>query len=111
MIRVAVIGGTNFICDGMMLVSRYSDYDALLVSYMSCTMLTECALGLNSDFAKAFVENKPIFVLKDGLQYKKIEDKTVFQMYSVYRRTLQSFGVKFIDSVRIDKYGNWKYSR
>ncbi len=111
MIRVAVIGGTDCLCDGIKLVSKYGEYDILLVSYMSCTMLAECAIGLNRDFAKAFLENKPIYVLKNGLQYKKIQDKAVFQLYSVYRRTLQSFGVKFIDSVRIDEYGNWNYNR
>lgn len=106
MIKVAVIGGTNCLTENMALVSKYSEYDILLVSYMSCTMLSQCALGLNEDFANAFLENKQIYVLKSGLEYKKIIDKAVFQMYSVYRRILQSFGVKFIESVnniRIDK--------
>lgn len=99
MIRVAVIGNTNCICDNMSLVSKYTDYDILLVSYMSCTMLAQCALGLNEDFSKAFLKNKPIYVLNSGLEYKEIIDNKVFQMYSVYRRVLQSFGVKFIESV------------
>lgn len=106
MIKAAVIGNTNCLCDNMALVSKYSDYDVLLVSYMSCAMLAQCALGLNEDFAKAFLNNKPIYVLKNGLQYKKVSDKAVFQLYSVYRRTLQSFGVKFIESakdIRTDK--------
>lgn len=98
MINVAVIGNTNCLCKDMKMVSKYSDYDILLVSYMSCTMLAECALGLNDDFADAFLKNKPVFVLKNGLQYTKISDKVVYQMYSVYRRTLQSFGVNFINS-------------
>ena len=106
MIQVAVIGGTDCLCDSMKLVSKYGDYDILLVSYMSCTMLAKCALGIDDDFAKAFLNNKPIYVLKNGLQYKKISDKAVFQLYSVYRRTLQSLGVKFIESakdIRTDK--------
>lgn len=106
MIKAAVIGGTNCLCENMALVSKYCDYDILIVSYMSCTMLAQGALGLNEDFAKAFLNNKPIYVLNSGLEYKKIIDKAVFQMYSVYRRVLQSFGVKFIESVnniRIDK--------
>lgn len=113
MIRVAVIGNTNCLCDNMKLVSKYDDYDILLVSYMSCTMLAECALGLNDDFAVAFLKDKPICVLNSGLQYKKIIDKAVFQMYSVYRRKLQSFGVKFIESVnniRNDK-NDYRYSK
>lgn len=100
MIQVAVIGGTDCLCDNMSLVSKYGDYDILLVSYMSCTMLANCALGLDDDFAKAFLNNKTVYVLKTGLQYKKISDKAVFQLYSVYRRTLQSFGVKFIESAK-----------
>lgn len=99
MIRVAVIGNTNFLCDNMTLVSKYDDYDILLVSYMSCTLIAKWALGLDEDLVKAFINNKPIYVLNNGLQYKTIKDKAVFQMYSVYRRTLQSFGIKFIDSV------------
>lgn len=99
MIRVAVIGNTNCLCNNMTLVSKYDDYDILLISYMSCTMLAKWALGLDDDFTKAVLNNKSIYVLNGGLQYKKIKDKAVFQMYSVYRRTLQSFGVKFIDSV------------
>lgn len=98
MINVAVIGNTNCLCNGMRLVSKYYDYDILLVSYMSCTMLAECALGLNNDFADAFLRNKPVFVLKNGLQYNKMSDKIVYQMYCTYRRTLQGFGVKFINS-------------
>ena len=106
MIKTAVIGCTNCLGHNMSLVSKYSDYVILIVSYMSCTMLAQCALGLNEDFVIAFLKNKPIYVLNGGLEYKKIIDKAVFQMYSVYRRTLQSFGVKFIESVnniRIDK--------
>lgn len=106
MIKVAVIGNTNCISNNMALVSKYSDYDILIVSCMSCTMLANCALGLDDDFANAFLKNKQIYVLKSGLEYKRIADKAVFQMYSVYRRALQSFGVKFIESVnniRIDK--------
>lgn len=106
MIRVAVIGNTNCLCDNMKLVSKYDDYDILLVSYMPCTMLAKWALGLDDDFTKAALDNKPIYVLNSGLQYKKIKDKAVFQMYSVYRRTLQSYGVKFVDSannIRNDK--------
>ncbi len=99
MIKVAVIGGTNCLRDDMTLVSKYSDYDILIVSYMPCTMLAQCALGLNDDFARAFLNKKQVYVLSDGMQYKKIYDKVVFQMYSVYRRKLQSFGVKFIKSV------------
>lgn len=98
MIKVAVIGNTNCLCDDMRLVSKYSDYDVLLVSYMSCTMLAECALGLNTDFEMAFLKNKKVFVLKNGLQYTKINDKIIYQMYCTYRRKLQSFGVKFINS-------------
>ena len=98
MIRVAVIGSTDFLNDKMKLVSPYSDYDVLIVSYMSCTMLSEWALGLSEEFAYAFLNNRPVYVLKNGLQYKKIGDKAVYQMYSVYRRVLQSFGVKFIES-------------
>lgn len=99
MIRVAVIGNTNCLCNNMTLVSKYDDYDILLISYMSCTMLAKWALGLDDDFVKAVLNNKQIYVLNDGLQYKKIKDKNTFQMYSVYRRTLQSFGVKFVESV------------
>lgn len=99
MIKVAVIGNTNCLCDTMTLVSRYDDYDILLVSYMPCTMLAKWALGTDEDFTRAILNNKKIYVLKNGLQYKKISDKTMFQMYSVYRRTVQSFGVKFIESV------------
>ena len=58
MIRVAVIGGTNCLCEGMTLVSKYDDYDVLIVSYMSCTMLAGCSLGLDEDFAKAFLKTK-----------------------------------------------------
>lgn len=97
MIKIAVIGGTNCLCENMTLVSKYSDYDILLISYMSCTMLAQCALGINEDITRAFLNNKPVYVLKSGLQYKKIIDKEVFQMYSIYRRKLQSFGVKFVD--------------
>lgn len=100
MIRVAVIGYTNCLDDNMSLVSKYNEFDVLLVSYMSCTMLAQCALGLDEVFVKAFLKNKPIYVLKSGLEYKRIIDKTVFQMYSVYRRVLQSFGVKFIESAK-----------
>ena len=99
MIKVAVIGNTNCLCENMTLVSKYDDYDILLVSYMPCTMLAKWTLGLDDDFAKAVLNNKPIYVLNSGLQYKKIKDKAVFQMYSVYRRTLQSFKIKFIESV------------
>ncbi len=97
MIKTAVIGGTNCLGDNMTLVSKYSDYEILLVSYMSCTMLAQCALGINEDFARAFLKNKQIYVLKSGLEYKKIMDKAVFQLYSSYRWRLQTFGVKFID--------------
>ena len=100
MIRVAVIGGTNCLCDGMTLVSKYDDYDVLIVSYMSCTMLARCSLGLDCDFARAFLKDKPIYVLKSGLQYKKICDKIVYQMYCTYAQRLKSFGVKFIESVK-----------
>ena len=98
MIRVAVIGGTDCLGDNMKLVSKYGDYDVLLFSYMSCTMLAQCALGLNEDFARAFLNNRRIYVFSQGLQYKRLEDKNFFQMYSVYRRKLQSFGVRFINS-------------
>lgn len=98
MIRVAVIGSTSFVSGDLKLVSKYSDYDALVVSYMSCTMLAKCALGIDEDFAGAFLNNKKIYVFSDGLQYKRINDKIIFQMYSIYRRALQSFGVKFINS-------------
>lgn len=114
MIKIAVIGGTDCIGKDMCLVSKHDDYDILIVSYMSCSMLAKWALGIDEDFEKAFLNNKPVFVLKDGLQYKRIIDKAVFQMYSVYRRILQSYGVKFIESInsiRIDKYyDNW-YSK
>ena len=76
-------------------------------------MLAKWALGIDEDFTRAILNDKPIYVLNSGLQYKKIKDKAVFQMYSVYRRTLQSFGVKFIDSVnsiRNDKY-DYRYSK
>ncbi|MEE1043719.1 MAG: hypothetical protein UH854_07110 [Clostridia bacterium] len=99
MIKVAVIGGTNCLDENMCLVSKYDYYDVLIVSYMSCTMLAKWALGIDEDFTRAILNNKPVYVLKNGLQYKKIVDKTVFQMYSVYRRTLQSFGIKFIESI------------
>ncbi len=101
MIRAAVIGSTNCIGEIFKLVSKYDNYDILIVSYMSCTMLAECALGLNSDFARALTEDKPIYVLKSGLEYKKIKDKAVFQMYSVYRWKLQNLGIKFVDKVDI----------
>ncbi len=99
MIRVAVIGNTNCLIDTMTLVSKYDDYDILLVSYMPCNILAKWALGLDDDFIRAILNDKRIFVLNSGLQYKKIKDKAVFQMYSVYRRMLQGFGVKFVDSV------------
>lgn len=100
MIRVAVIGSTDFLTPDMTLVSKYSDYDILVVSYMSCTMLANCALGTDEDFARAVLNKRKIYIFSDGLQYKRISDKVVYQMYSVYRRTLQSFGVKFIKSVK-----------
>ncbi len=87
MIRVAVIGNTNCLCDNMCLVSKYDNYDVLLVSYMSCTLIAKWALGMDDDFAKAVLNNKPIYVLNNGLQYKEIKDRAIFQMYSVYRRT------------------------
>lgn len=99
MIKVAVIGGTDCLNENMNMVSKYDDYDVLVISYMSCSMLAKCALGMDEDFERAFLNNKPIYVLKAGIQYKKIIDNTVFQMYSVYRRRLQSFGVKFIESI------------
>lgn len=105
MIRVAVVGCTNCIGDNMKMVSPYGDYDLLLVTYMSCTMLARFALGVDDVFAGAFLKDKPVYVLKSGLEYKRIKDKAVFQMYSVYRRKLQSFGVRFVDTVneiRID---------
>ena len=100
MIKVAVIGSTNCLCEGMTLVSQYADFDVLLVSYMSCTMLARCSLGLDCDFARAFLKDKPIYVLKSGLQYKKICDKIVYQMYCTYAQRLKSFGVKFRESVK-----------
>lgn len=106
MINVAVIGNTNCLCNDMNMVSKYSDYDILLISYMSCTMLAECALGLNEDLTDAFLKNKPVFVLKNGLQYTKINDKIIYQMYCIYRRKLQSFGVKFINSAEEIKHDN-----
>ena len=98
MIKVAVIGGTDFMTDNMCLVSKYEDYDILVVSYMSCTMLAKCALGLDEDFVRALLNKKRIYVLSQGLQYKKIDDRIIFQMYSVYRRNLQGYGVRFINS-------------
>ncbi len=106
MIRVAVIGGTDCLECNMTLVSKYSDYDILLISYMSCTSLAKYALGTDVDFETAFLKNKPVYVLKKGLQYKKISDKILYKMYCAYMYKLKSFGVKFIDSVsdiRIDK--------
>ena len=100
MIKVAVIGGTNCLVQGMELTSKYDDYDILIVSFMSCTMLAGCSLGLDNDFAKAFLNNKPIYVIKSGLQYKRICDKVVYQMYCTYAQRLKSFGVKFIESVK-----------
>jgi len=100
MIKVAVIGGTNCLLEDMTLTSKYDDYDILIVSYMSCTMLASCSLGLDKDFEKAFLNNKPIYVLKNGLQYKRICDKIVYQMYCTYAQRLKSFGVKFVESVR-----------
>ncbi len=98
MIKVAVIGNTNCLCPHMSLVSKYSDYDVLLVSYMSLKMLAECALGINEDFCTAFLKNKPIYVLKDGVRYKSVSDIIVYRMYCGYCQKLKSFGVKFVNS-------------
>ncbi len=98
MIRVAVVGGTNYLSYPLELVSEYEDYDVLLFSYMPLKTLGECALGINEHLCRAFFENKPVYVLSDGLQYKKICDKIIHQMYCTYAQRLKNFGVKFINS-------------
>lgn len=98
MTRVAVVGGTNCLTDKLCLVSIYDDYDVLLFSYMPVKMLGECALGINEAVCTAFCRNKPVYVLKDGLQYKKICDEVVYQMYCTYAQRLKYLGVKFINS-------------
>ena len=98
MIRVAVVGNTDCLPENFELVSKYEDFDVLLISYMPLKMLGECALGINEDLCRAFLKNKPVYVLKSGLVYKKIFDRDIFQLYCTYAQGLKRFGVKFIDS-------------
>ena len=95
--RVAVIGGTNCIGNNTTLTPLYSEYDVLIINYLSCNMLAETALGFENAITKALINNKPVYVLKSGLKFKNISNKTLFEKYNTYFKTLISYGVKLIN--------------
>ena len=95
--RVAVIGGTNCIGNNTTLTPLYSEYDVLIISYLSCNMLAETALGIENAITKALINNKPVYVLESGLKFKNISNKALFEKYNTYFKTLISYGVKLIN--------------
>ena len=95
--RAAVIGGTNCIGNNTTLTPIYSEYDILIVSYLSCNMLAVAALGIENEITKAMINDKPVFVLESGLRYKSISNKALFEKYNSYFKTLISYGVKLIN--------------
>ena len=95
--RVAVIGGTNCIGNNLILTPLYADFDILIVSYLSCNMLAETALGIENAITKSLIDNKTVYVLKYGLRFKNISNKAVFEKYNSYFKTLISYGVKLIN--------------
>ena len=95
--RAAVIGGTNCIGNNTTLTPLYSEYDILIVSYLSCNMLAEAALGIENEITKALINDKPVYVSESGLRYKSISNKALFEKYNSYFKTLISYGVKLIN--------------
>lgn len=95
--RVAVIGGTYCIGNNLTLTPLYSEFDILIVSYLSCNMLVETALGIENAITKSLINNKQVYVLKSGLRHKNISNKAVFEKYNSYLKTIISYGVKVID--------------
>ena len=95
--RAAVIGGTNCIGNNTTLTPLYSEYDILIVSYLSCNMLAETALGIENEITKALINNKQVYMLESGLKFKNICNKALFEKYNSYFKTLVSYGVKLIN--------------
>ena len=95
--RAAVIGGTNCIGNNTTLTPLYSEYDVLIISYLSCNMLAETALGIENAITKALINDKPVYVSESGLRYKSISNKALFEKYNSYFKTLISYGVKLIN--------------
>ena len=95
--RAAVIGGTNCIGNNLILTPLYADFDILIVSYLSCNMLAETALGIENAITKSLIDNKTVYVLKYGLRFKNISNKALFEKYNSYFKTLISYGVKLIN--------------
>lgn len=97
MIKAAVIGGTECLCDKLALTPMWEDYDILIINYMPINLLVKTASGFETEILKAIKHNKSVYITKQSTNHLIKLPKPLILLYNSHISTLISFGVKLIN--------------
>ncbi|MPQ42898.1 TIGR02536 family ethanolamine utilization protein [Clostridium tarantellae] len=83
------------------------DCDALVISNLNLTGLSNLALGTSVSQEESFIlkmimQGKKIFLMKDGIEYRRYKQtapKVLYNKYINYEEELRTFGVQVIDKI------------
>lgn len=89
------------------------DYGDVLVTQLSANCMAQIALGMAGDSSSACIlqslmEGRRVFILKNGLEYRKYRDtafKTLYQLYQGYEDVIRKFGGEIVSDIQyiVDK--------
>lgn len=82
------------------------EYKYIFIGELRINELVNIAIGLGSEIVSntvisAILENKKIYAIKEGIEYKKYKETSNMNFYNMienYEERIKSFGVAFVDS-------------
>lgn len=88
-------------------IDKEEDYAAILISELSVERMAHLGLGCSYDeeercILKALLEEKPVYLLENGLvykRYKKTAYKPLYTLYQDYENKLRQYGIRMIKHV------------
>lgn len=88
--------------------NEITTYDCIVVTNLTIAMLSHLALGTcvtsnEEEILKALLEDKPVYVVEEGIkyrQYKQTSRKALYNLYKEYEEKLKVFGIRIIQSAK-----------
>ena len=79
-----------------------TEFDCIIICRMTIEMLGNLALGCSHHeqetfILKALLEEKPVYMIEDGLEYKKYKTtfyKALYNLYSEYEKRVIQYGIR-----------------